>query len=72
MRDVISPAESHMSNPELDRPQVETAASGVSRVAPADILRSRIGREEISKAAAVAIALKLRQPAPISAASNGR
>ena len=62
----------NMPKPQLEKPQVETAASGVWHVAPADILLSRIGREEISKAAAVAIALNLRQPAPSSAASNGR
>ena len=61
-----------MATPQLDRPQVETAASGVSRVAPADILRSRIGQEEIRKAAVAAVALKLRQPLPSTASSNGR
>jgi hypothetical protein len=45
-----------------DKPQVHIEPSGVSRVAPADIIRSKVGQAEISKAAAVAVALKLRKP----------
>jgi len=48
----------------LEKPKVQIGSSGVSRVEPADILRSRVGQAEISKAAAVAIALKLRNPEP--------
>jgi hypothetical protein len=46
----------------LDKPIVTVGSSGVSRVEPADILRSKVGQAEISKAAAVAIALNLREP----------
>ena len=44
----------------LEKPEVRIGPSGVSRVDPAEILRSRVGQAEISKAAAVAVALKLR------------
>jgi hypothetical protein len=46
----------------LEKPAVEIGSSGVSRVKPADIIRSRVGQEEISKTAAIAVALKLRKP----------
>lgn len=42
-----------------DKPTVHYGSTGVSRVDPADILRSRVGREEIEKAARVAAALRL-------------
>ena len=51
-----------MINGKLEKPQVRIEPSGVSRVAPADIVRSRVGQAEISKAAAVAVALNLRKP----------
>ena len=51
-----------MSNEKLEKPRVQIEPSGVSRVAPADIVRSRVGQVEISKAAAVAVALNLRKP----------
>lgn len=44
----------------LEKPEVRIGPSGVSRVDPAEILRSRAGQAEISKAAAVAVVLKLR------------
>jgi hypothetical protein len=59
-----------MNNGKLDKPQVQINPSGVSRVAAADIVRSKIGQAEISKAAAVAVALKLRKPQS-SSTSNG-
>lgn len=59
-----------MNNDRLERPQVQIDPSGVSRVAPADIVRSRVGQVEISKAAAVAVALNLRKPQS-SKTSNG-
>jgi hypothetical protein len=49
-------------NAVLEKPRVQFDPSGVSRVAPADILRSKVGQLEIDKAAAVAVALKLRKP----------
>jgi hypothetical protein len=70
----FSRAGAQMPETKLEKPVVETASSGVSRVAPADILRSRVGQEEIGKAAAAAIALKLRdaQPSSKTVAPNGR
>jgi hypothetical protein len=50
-----------MATRELDKPPVTYGSSGVSRVEPADILRSRVGQAEINKAADAAIALHLRQ-----------
>jgi hypothetical protein len=46
----------------VEKPEVKIGSSGVSRVDPAEILRSRVGQAEISKAAAVAVALNLRKP----------
>lgn len=51
-----------MDNRKLEKPQVQIEPSGVSRVAAADIVRSKVGQVEISKAAAVAVALNLRKP----------
>jgi hypothetical protein len=45
-----------------EKPTIKVGSSGVSRVEPADILRSKAGQAEINKAADVAIALKLREP----------
>jgi hypothetical protein len=59
-----------MLNGKLEQPQVRIEPSGVSRVAAADIVRSKVGQVEISKAAAVAVALKLRKP-QASSTSNG-
>jgi hypothetical protein len=50
-----------MTTPKYEKPPVQYGSSGVSRVEPADILRSKVGREEIRKAADAATALKLRQ-----------
>ena len=52
-----------MSASQIEKPRVQIDPSGVSRVAPADILRSKVGQSEINKAATVAVALKLRKPA---------
>jgi len=46
----------------LEKPHVEIGPSGVSRVDPAEILRSKVGQAEINKAAEAAVALKLRKP----------
>jgi hypothetical protein len=54
--------EPSMSAEPIEKPRVQIDPSGVSRVAPADILRSKVGQIEISKAANVAVALKLRKP----------
>jgi hypothetical protein len=51
-----------MLNGKLEQPLVRIEPSGVSRVAAADIVRSKVGQVEIGKAAAVAVALKLRKP----------
>ena len=46
----------------LEKPAVDIGSSGVSRVKPSDIIRSKVGQAEISKTAAIAVALNLRKP----------
>lgn len=43
----------------LEKPIVTIGSSGVSRVNPADILRSRVGQAEINKTATIALTLGL-------------
>lgn len=50
----------------FDKPPVHYSRSGVMSVKPEDILRSKVGREEIRKAAEITVALGLRKPAPRS------
>lgn len=54
-------------------PPLQYNRSGVPSVKPADILRSERGQEQIRKAAAVAVALKLRPEgtAPVGPAPAG-
>jgi hypothetical protein len=45
-----------------EKPKVQIGPSGVSRVEPADILRSKIGQAEINKTATLSLILGLTKP----------
>lgn len=53
-----------MPEPKFDKPTVQFSKSGVLRVTASDILQSRAGREEIQKAANVAVSRELRRGIP--------
>jgi hypothetical protein len=50
-----------MPEPKFDKPKIEFSKSGVLRVTASDILLSRRGRDEIQKAANVAVSRDLRK-----------
>ena len=53
-----------MSPTKFDKPPIQSNSAGVLFVRSADILASRVGREQIQSAAAIAVDLGLRKGEP--------